>query len=98
MIAGFPVVVFDKEYHKDLCEHIDMMAKHETISPEDMKLLFVTDSVDELITHIKKYAIKKHAKTITATIPYRMADRERFIVLFGLDCNIFNEFCFIKIV
>ena len=59
MIAGFPVVVFDKEYHKDLCEHIDMMAKHETISPEDMKLLFVTDSVDELVTHIEKYAIKK---------------------------------------
>jgi uncharacterized protein (TIGR00730 family) len=59
MIAGFPVVVFDKEYHKDLCEHIDMMAKHETISPEDMKLLFVTDSVNELVTHIEKYAIKK---------------------------------------
>ena len=59
IIAGFPVVIFDTEYHKDLCEHIEMMAKHETISREDMELLFVTDSVDELVAHIKKTAIKK---------------------------------------
>lgn len=59
MIAGFPVVIFDTEYHKDLCQHIDMMVKHESISPEDMQLLFVTDSVDELVAHLKKHAIKK---------------------------------------
>ena len=59
MIAGFPVVIFDTEYHKDLCEHIDMMAQHESISPKDMELLFVTDSVDDLVAHIKKHAIKK---------------------------------------
>lgn len=58
-IAGFPVVIFDTEYHKDLCEHIDMMIAHESISKEDMKLLFVTDSVDDLVAHIKKYSIKK---------------------------------------
>lgn len=59
MIAGFPVVIFDTEYHKDLCEHIDMMVQHESISPEDMKLLFVTDSVADLVAHIEKHAIKK---------------------------------------
>ena len=59
MIAGFPVVIFDTEYHKDLCQHIDMMVKHESISPEDMQLLFVTDSVEDLVAHIKKHAIKK---------------------------------------
>lgn len=58
-IAGFPVVIFDKEYHKGLCKHIDMMAKHESISKEDLKLLFVTDSVEDLVAHIKKYSIKK---------------------------------------
>jgi predicted Rossmann-fold nucleotide-binding protein len=35
------------------------MAKNESISPEDMKLLFVTDSVEDLITHIETYSVKK---------------------------------------
>lgn len=54
MLAGFPVVIFDTEYHKDLCQHIDMMLKHESISPEAVQLLFVTDSVEDLVAHIKK--------------------------------------------
>jgi uncharacterized protein (TIGR00730 family) len=58
-IAGFPVVIFDTEYHKDLIEHIEMMVQHESISTKDMKLLFVTDSVDDLVAHIEKHAIKK---------------------------------------
>ena len=58
-IADFPVVIFDTEYHKDLCKHIDMMIQHESISKEDMKSLFVTDSVTDLVEHIKKYSIKK---------------------------------------
>ncbi|MNO06612.1 hypothetical protein D3C81_2284550 [compost metagenome] len=35
------------------------MVKNESISLEDMQLLFVTDSVDELTDHIKKYSIQK---------------------------------------
>jgi len=59
MIQNFPIVIFDSEYHKELCQHIQVMAKNESISQEDMKLLFVTDSVDDLITHIETHAIKK---------------------------------------
>lgn len=59
VIQDFPVVIFDKEYHKELCEHIHLMAENESISPEDMELLFVTDSVEDLITHIETHAIKK---------------------------------------
>jgi len=59
VIKNFPIVIFDSEYHKELCHHIQMMAENESISPEDMELLFVTDSVDDLISHIEKYAIKK---------------------------------------
>lgn len=59
MIAGFPIVIFDTEYHKDLYGHIQMMVQHESISPEDMEHLFMTDSVEELVAHIRKYAIKK---------------------------------------
>jgi uncharacterized protein (TIGR00730 family) len=59
IISSFPVVIFDTEYHKELSYHIQMMAEQESISPEDMKLLFVTDSTEELVKHIKKHSIMK---------------------------------------
>lgn len=59
MIGNFPVVIFDKEYHKELCEHIQKMVENESVSQEDMKLLYVTDSVEDLLEHIKKYAIQE---------------------------------------
>ncbi|MBD0778397.1 TIGR00730 family Rossman fold protein [Maribacter sp. ANRC-HE7] len=59
MIQDFPVVIFGTEYHKELWQHIKIMAENESISPEDMKLLFVTDSVEDMAEHIKTYSIKK---------------------------------------
>ena len=59
LIQDFPVVIFGSEYHKELCQHIEIMAENESISPEDMQLLFVTDSVEEMAEHIKTHAIKK---------------------------------------
>jgi hypothetical protein len=59
MIQNFPVVIFGSKYHKELCQHIEVMVKNESISPEDMKLLFVTDSVDDLVKHIQTHAIQK---------------------------------------
>lgn len=59
MIKNFPIVIFGKEYHKELYHHIKIMAKNESIDKDDMELLFITDSVDELIEHLKVHAIKK---------------------------------------
>ncbi len=59
IIQNFPVVIFDSEYHKELCQHIQVMAENESIGQEDMKLLFVTDSVSDLVIHIETHAIKK---------------------------------------
>ncbi|MDL5510405.1 TIGR00730 family Rossman fold protein [Arenibacter sp. M-2] len=59
MIQNFPVVIFGSEYHKELCEHIRIMAENESISPKDMELLFVTDSVEEMAEHIKIHAIER---------------------------------------
>jgi len=59
VIQDFPVVIFDSEYHKELCHHIQLMEENESISPDDMKLLFVTDSVEDLIRHIETHSIKK---------------------------------------
>ncbi len=59
MINEFPVILFGKEYHKELYHHILTMAKNESIDAEDMKLLFITDSVDEMIEHLRIHAIQK---------------------------------------
>ena len=61
MIKNFPVVLFGKEYHKELYEHIQLMAHNESISKEDMDLLFITDSVEEMTEHLRVHAIKKFA-------------------------------------
>ena len=59
VIKNFPIIIFDSDYHKELCHHIKIMLENECISPEDMKLLFVTDSIHDLITHLETHAIKK---------------------------------------
>ncbi len=59
VIQDFPIVIFDSKYHKDLVEHIQLMSQNESISPKDMDLLFVTDSVNDLIAHIESRSVKK---------------------------------------
>lgn len=59
MIRDFPVVIFDRTYHKELIEHIELMVEQESISPEDMDLIFVTDSAEEVVEHIKVHAIER---------------------------------------
>lgn len=58
IIRHFPVIIFGKEYHKELYEHIQLMAEEESIAREDMEMLFLTDSVEEMKTHLIRYAIE----------------------------------------
>lgn len=58
-IEQFPVVIFDKEFHKDLIEHIEKMKAKATISTDDDNLFLVTDSVDEAVAFIQKNSIVK---------------------------------------
>ena len=59
MLKEFPMIVFDKVYHKELIDHIDLMKEKGTISPKDLDLCLFTDSVEEAIAHIRKNAIEK---------------------------------------
>lgn len=54
-INQFPVVLFGKEYYTPLLTTIKEMEMQGTISPGDMDLVLVTDSVDEAMTHITHY-------------------------------------------
>ena len=53
MIDEFPIVIFDKEFHQKLNEHIELMRKLGTISDQDKQLFLFTDSIDEAVEYIK---------------------------------------------
>jgi uncharacterized protein (TIGR00730 family) len=59
MISEFPIVIFDRAFHKELVAHIELMKTAQTISPEDTNLFLVTDSVDEAVAYIQKNSITK---------------------------------------
>ena len=55
-IKSFPIVIMGLEYHKDLIEHINNMAKSQTIAEADLKLILYTDNIDEAVDHIHAYS------------------------------------------
>lgn len=59
-INQFPIIVFNRAYHKELLEHIELMKKKKTISSEDLDLILVTDSVEEAVSFIKNRSIEKY--------------------------------------
>jgi predicted Rossmann-fold nucleotide-binding protein len=54
-ITQFPIILFGTKYYRRLSELMDQMLKHETIDPNDLKLILFTDSVDEAMEHIQRY-------------------------------------------
>jgi uncharacterized protein (TIGR00730 family) len=59
-IKGFPVVLMCRDYWNDLLELMDRMANEGTVSREDLRLLFVTDSVPEALAHIERNVIERY--------------------------------------
>jgi uncharacterized protein (TIGR00730 family) len=57
-IQEFPVVIFSKEYHKELTEHFNLMIDKQTISTDDLKLFLVTDSVEEVIELLERTIVR----------------------------------------
>lgn len=58
-IKNFPVILFGIDYWKKLTELLNDMVVNETISAEDLKLLLITDSVEEMTNYIRKNAIEE---------------------------------------
>lgn len=59
-ITQFPIVLFGKEYHKELWDYIMYMAEEGTIAKEDLNLVLLTDDVDEAMQHIQTYIQKNY--------------------------------------
>jgi uncharacterized protein (TIGR00730 family) len=62
-IRGFPVVVIGETYWRPLVEFLDEMVRVGTIDAADMRLLLVTDSVEEMAGHIEKHAVEQFGLT-----------------------------------
>lgn len=66
-LSDFPIVIMDKQYHREVMEHIQLMLKLKTISPEDLDLFFITDSSEEAVQFIRdrtkgKYGLRHMIK------------------------------------
>jgi uncharacterized protein (TIGR00730 family) len=72
IISQFPIVLFGKDYYKDLMEAIEAMAKVGTIATEDLKLVLLTDNIDDAMSHIQSYI----------TTNYKVRPRKRLWWLF----------------
>ena len=58
-LSGFPIIIFDKAFHKDIIAHIETMKQQQTISPEDIELCLFTDSIDDAIAYLQEKSIKQ---------------------------------------
>ncbi|MDX1954602.1 MAG: TIGR00730 family Rossman fold protein [Chitinophagaceae bacterium] len=54
-ITAFPIVLFGKEFYKELWEMIEHMAEKGTISREDLSLVLLTDDPAEAVNHVLHY-------------------------------------------
>jgi uncharacterized protein (TIGR00730 family) len=58
-IKQFPIILFGKQYHAKLYEHIQMMASEGTIAIDDLEIFLFTDSIPEAISFLEQNAINK---------------------------------------
>ena len=71
-ISVFPVILFGSAFYKELLEQIRTMKMFNTISENDYNLVYVTDSVEDVIKIIKEKSIIKyglHARKKYIPIP-----------------------------
>ncbi len=71
-LIHFPVIIYGKEYHKELLDFLDKMELEQTISPIDRNLFLVTDDIDQILAHIKhNFHIKKELRPYNITRPVK---------------------------
>jgi uncharacterized protein (TIGR00730 family) len=60
IISDFPVVLFGKDYFEPLQHMLTKMVEEKTISPEDLRLVLITDDVEEVEQHIQKFVLQNY--------------------------------------
>lgn len=73
-IHNFPVILMGRDYWSNLTELLDSMVRERTIGADDLKLLYVTDDVDEAMSHIQTHAVERFG------LKKRRAPKQRWIL------------------
>jgi uncharacterized protein (TIGR00730 family) len=68
VMRRFPVVLMCSDFHHDLYAYVQHLAEYGTINKEDVELFLLTDSVEEMEEHIRKYAIDAYGLRRKAVI------------------------------
>ena len=55
IITQFPIILFGSAFYNKLGALMKSMVQQGTIDPEDLKLVLITDSIDEAMQHIQTY-------------------------------------------
>lgn len=69
-ITQFPIVLYGKDYYKELWEYLEFMAQAGTISREDLSLVKLTDNIDEAMEHILSYIRKNYKVKQRRRLPW----------------------------
>jgi len=59
-VTQFPIVLFGKEYYRELWVMIGHMVARGAIAEEDLSLVLLTDNIDEAMNHIFSYIQKNY--------------------------------------
>jgi uncharacterized protein (TIGR00730 family) len=62
ILVRFPLVLFGKEYYQPLFAYMQEMAEKGTISPEDLSLVLLTDTISEAVQHIDTFIKKNYQR------------------------------------
>ncbi len=70
-----PIVLMGAEYWREMMCFVEKMAEAGTISGGDPQLIYVTDSVEEAIAHLRRHAIAPFGLRLAARRPWRWFSR-----------------------
>lgn len=77
-ISNFPVILVGTTYWRSLTDLLHEMAAAGAIAEEDLRLLLVTDSVDEAIVYVRTHAIERFGlRPRRAPTPFRLLGERR---------------------
>ncbi len=65
MVNKFPVVLVGTQFYEHLYKHVQTMAKEGTIDEDDIDLFLFTDSINDAINHVEKYATQRFGLKLT---------------------------------
>lgn len=63
IIKDFPVVLIGKKYYEPLAEQLQQMVEHGTIDENDLKLVLITDDINEASQYVQEYVIRNYKVT-----------------------------------